>query len=82
MGPYQMLTGFPMCPRMVFLIASCFNPRCFARAPLLTYITGPKGTSYFNKIFYLGGASIVSTLFFFMGRSKELIETKQKKLDL
>jgi hypothetical protein len=69
--PHQVPNGFPMCTQRVVLIAPCFNPICFAQSPpLLTYIAAPKGTSYFNRIFYLGGASIFSTLFFRMGQSK------------
>jgi hypothetical protein len=61
----QWVPNFPMCSRRVFLIAHCFNPICFAQSPpLLTYIGAPKGTSSFNRIFYFGGASKASILFF------------------
>jgi len=55
---------FPICSLQVpnvFLIASCFDPICFAQSPpLLTYIGGPKGESLHLSI---ESASIVSTLF-------------------
>jgi hypothetical protein len=53
----------------VFPIAPPFNPIGFAQSPpLFTYIAGGpkrKDTPSFNLIFYFGGASIVSTNFFF-----------------
>jgi hypothetical protein len=62
----EVLNGSPSSAQMgsprVFPIAPCFNPICFAQSPpLLTYIVASKGTPFFNRIFYFGGASIVST---------------------
>jgi len=86
---FQVPNGFPicflkflMCSPRVFPIAPCFNPICFAQSPplenLYRWAKGGGGTPSFNRIFYFGGASIVSIFVFCNGPIKRT-HCKKKK---
>jgi hypothetical protein len=69
-----------MCSPRVFPIAPRCNPIRFAQSPpLLTYIGGPKGEALHLSF---GGASVVSTIFFFFLRSANQIGSLQKKIKI
>jgi hypothetical protein len=75
---------FPMGSLRVFPIAPFFNPICFAQKSYPSHLhrwAQEWGIPSFHRIFYLGGVSLVSTIFFWDGLIK-LTHCKKKKKEL